>query len=128
MNNSSEETSEVEVEAAPPSAIAPYAIVQVQGSQYKVAAGNRIVINRLTLPEDSNEAEISLKDVVYLSEGQQIGTPFLRSHHVVAKLVKNFRGPKIRIFKKKRRKNHQKTRGHRQELTELEVLRIESLA
>jgi large subunit ribosomal protein L21 len=108
-----------------PAAASPYAIIHLQGSQFKVSAGEKLTVNRLQV-SDANE-EIVIDKVLFYSEGQHIGAPYLPSVRVIAKLNRDLRGEKIRIFKKKRRKNYQKTIGHKQDLSELNILRIEHI-
>ena len=68
-------------------------------------------------------AEVILNDIVMLGDGDKvtIGTPKVEGAAVSATVVRQTRGPKIIIFRRKRRKNHRRTLGHRQHLTLLKI-------
>lgn len=101
-----------------------YAIVQVGGRQYRAAAGERLVVDRLDVEPGSR---VHLSDVRMLiaedgDEGEtQIGRPRLDDVAVAARAVSHFRGPKILVFKYKPKKRYRRHRGFRAELTELRV-------
>jgi len=95
-----------------------YAIVEIAGQQYKVKRGDKIISNRL----HAKEGDLIEFDKVLLIDDNnkvQIGTPHISGAKVAASVVSHFRGEKILVFKKKRRKGYQKMNGHRQELTEI---------
>jgi large subunit ribosomal protein L21 len=100
-----------------------FAIVKTGGKQYRVGIGDQIVVERIAGEIGS---EVSLKDVLAIggTETPVIGTPAIPNASVRAKIVQQPRGSKIIVFKKKRRKNYRRKRGHRQELT---VLKIEDI-
>ncbi|MCX7171339.1 MAG: 50S ribosomal protein L21 [Proteobacteria bacterium] len=97
-----------------------YAVIKTGGKQYRVAAGEKIKVEQL--PADVG-AEIILDQVLMLGEGEsvKIGTPIIAGATVTAKVVAHGRGPKIKIFKMRRRKHYQKHQGHRQNYTEIEI-------
>ena len=97
-----------------------YAVIKTGGKQYRVAAGEKIKVEQL--PADVG-AEITLDQVLMLGEGEsvKIGTPIIAGATVTAKVVAHGRGPKIKIFKMRRRKHYQKHQGHRQNYTELKI-------
>jgi large subunit ribosomal protein L21 len=100
-----------------------FAIVKTGGKQYRVAVGDQITVERL--PGDVGGA-ISLEQVLALGgDTPQVGTPVVAGASVRAKILQQPRGTKIIVFKKKRRKNYRRKRGHRQELT---VLKIEEIS
>ena len=68
-------------------------------------------------------AEITIDQVLMVGEGEsvKIGTPLVTGASVTAKVVSHGRGPKVNIFKMRRRKHYQKHQGHRQNYTELEI-------
>lgn len=97
-----------------------FAIIKTGGKQYKIeagdvlsvekipaAAGQRVLFNQVLLIADDNET--------------LIGTPYLEKAAVRAEVLDNFKDEKVIVFKKKRRKQYRRTRGHRQELTKLRV-------
>ena len=97
-----------------------YALVRTGGKQYRVAKDDTILVERITADEG---AEVILDDVVMLGDGDKvtIGTPRVEGAAVSATVVSQTRGPKIIIFRRKRRKNHRRTQGHRQDLTLLKI-------
>jgi large subunit ribosomal protein L21 len=100
-----------------------FAIVKTGGKQYRVGPGDQIVVERI---EGDVGAEVALNQVLAISDGEvnALGTPTVANASVRAKIVQQPRGTKVIVFKKKRRKNYRRKRGHRQELT---VLRIEGI-
>src|SRR5579863_1835244 len=100
-----------------------FAIVKTGGKQYRVGPGDQIVVERI---EGDVGAEVALDQVLAISDGElnALGTPTVANASVRAKIVQQPRGTKVIVFKKKRRKNYRRKRGHRQELT---VLRIEGI-
>ena len=101
-----------------------YALVKTGGKQYRVAKDDTILVERIAADEG---AQVILEDVVMLGDGDKvtIGTPTVAGAAVSATVMRQTRGPKIIIFRRKRRKNHRRTQGHRQELT---LLRITDIA
>ena len=97
-----------------------YALVRTGGKQYRVTKGDTILVDRLAADEG---AEVILDDVVMLGDSDKftIGTPRVEGAAVSATVVSQTRGPKIVIFRRKRRKNHRRTQGHRQDLTLLKI-------
>lgn len=98
-----------------------YAIVETGGKQYRVEKGDLIDVELC-----GDEDEIELDRVLMIGgEGTtQIGNPTVEGARVRASVVREVRGPKIIVFKKKRRKGYKRTRGHRQNLTRLRVEEI----
>ena len=99
---------------------AMYALVRTGGKQYRVSKDDTILVERISADEG---AEVILDDVVMLGDGDKvtIGTPRVDSAAVSATVMRQTRGPKIIIFRRKRRKNHRRTQGHRQDLTLLKI-------
>jgi large subunit ribosomal protein L21 len=100
--------------------IAMYALVKTGGKQYRVAKDDTILVERLAATEGE---QVILNDVVMLGDGDKvtIGTPLVNGAAVSATVMRQTRGPKIIIFRRKRRKNHRRTQGHRQDLTLLKI-------
>ena len=71
-------------------------------------------------------SQVDLDEVLMLGDGAgtTVGTPLVDGARVVAQVIDQIRGPKITVFKKKRRKNHRRTKGHRQALTVLRITEI----
>ena len=100
-----------------------YALVKTGGKQYRVAKDDTILVERIAADEG---AQVILDDVVMLGDGDKvtIGTPSVEGAAVSATVMRQTRGPKIIIFRRKRRKNHRRTKGHRQDLTLLKITDI----
>ena len=97
-----------------------YALVKTGGKQYRVSKDDTILVERIAAEEG---AEVILNDVVMLGDGDKvtIGTPKVDGAAVSATVVRQTRGSKIIIFRRKRRKNHRRTQGHQQDLTLLKI-------
>jgi len=101
-----------------------YAVVRTGGKQYRVAAGDAVRVEKL---EGAVGDTVELSDVLMVGgEGEaRVGTPQLDGAKVVGTIAAQGRGPKITIFKHKRRKGYRRKQGHRQDFTEVRVERIE---
>ena len=97
-----------------------YAIVDVAGQQCKVLPDNVFRVPRLDAEVGS---KVSLDRVLLISDGKTIdvGRPYLNGKVLQGEVVRHGRDDKIVVFKKKRRKNYRRTRGHRQQFTEIRV-------
>ena len=100
-----------------------YAIFQTGGKQYKVSPGDTVRVESLNIP---TSGKITIKDVLLYSENGSlaIGSPLVEGASISAKLVKNGRSKKIRVFHYKQKVRLRKTFGHRQNFTELEITDI----
>jgi large subunit ribosomal protein L21 len=96
-----------------------FAVIQTGGKQYKVAKDDLIRVERL--PGEAG-SEIVLDQVLLV--GDKIGAPTVSGASVVATVVAQARGPKIIIFKKRRRQNSRRKNGHRQDITILRITDI----
>jgi large subunit ribosomal protein L21 len=102
-----------------------YAIIRTGGKQFRVSPGDVIRIPTLA---DKNEGDtVTFDDVLVAGsdDGVRIGAPTVSGARVTATVVKNGRGPKIIVFKFKRRKHYKRTKGHRQGFT---AIKIDSIA
>ncbi|HEY8550519.1 MAG TPA: 50S ribosomal protein L21 [Vicinamibacterales bacterium] len=102
-----------------------FAIIQSGGRQVKVTPGAVVTIDRV--PVEAGE-QVSIDQVLLVGRdnGEVLaGTPFVPNARVVGVIAGETRGPKIRVFKKKRRKTYRKTLGHRSTLTRVEIKGIE---
>jgi large subunit ribosomal protein L21 len=99
-----------------------YAIIQSGGKQYRVAAGDRLKVERDILGS-AKEDKVTFSEVLMIGGDQpQVGAPTVQGASVLATVVSEMRGEKIIVFKKKRRKNHTKrTHGHRQDVVEVRI-------
>ena len=100
-----------------------FAVIKTGGKQYKVAAED--TITTMTLAGDAG-AKITFSDVLMLVDGDSatVGAPLVVGASVVGEIVEHTRGPKVIAFKKRRRKNSKRKRGHKQDLTIVKILEI----
>jgi large subunit ribosomal protein L21 len=101
-----------------------FAVIKTGGKQYRVASGDVIKVEKL---EVEAGATIALDQVLMLGgEGLEaaVGTPLVAGATVSAEVIAQDRGPKIIVFKKKRRQNYRRKNGHRQDLTVLRITGI----
>jgi len=100
-----------------------FAIIKTGGKQYRVAAGE---ILKIELVEGEKGAKIEFADVMMVGEGAnaKIGAPFVKGASVKAEIVEQGRGRKVIAFKKRRRQNSKRSRGHRQYLTTVRIAEI----
>jgi large subunit ribosomal protein L21 len=96
-----------------------YAVIETGGKQYRVAPGDVIDVE-LT---GTNEGSLQFDRVLLVAgdAGLQVGNPVLSGALVQASLVAAVRGPKIRVFKMKKRKQYRRTKGHRQNLQRIRI-------
>jgi large subunit ribosomal protein L21 len=99
-----------------------YAIIQSGGKQYRVAAGDRLKVERDVLGSAKGD-KVTFSQVLMIGGDQpKVGVPMVEGASVLATIVSEMRGEKIIVFKKKRRKNHTKrTHGHRQDVVEVRI-------
>ncbi len=97
-----------------------YAIIETGGKQYRAEPGAILQIE--TLHAEVGDT-VELKPVRFLAgdAGTTIGQPVIQDAHVKATVIRNGRTRSILVFKKKRRKNYRKSRGHRQEFTQVRI-------
>ena len=101
-----------------------YAIFKSGGKQYRVSEGDRVDVERLAF-EAGDTATFDQVLCVGNASGVTIGTPVVAGAVVTAKVVGQIRAKKVIAFKYKRRKGFHKTRGHRRQLTRLEIESIQ---
>ncbi len=97
-----------------------FAVIKTGGKQYKVQQGDILQVEKLGLEK---ETTIIFDEVLLIEDGEKtlIGTPFVDKAKVHAVIIENFKDDKIIVFKKKRRKQYRRTRGHRQELSRVRI-------
>ena len=100
-----------------------YAVVKTGGKQYKVAKDDKIVVDRL---EAEAGSALVLDEVLMVANGDQVnvGSPTVKDAVVGATVIRHTRGDKIMVFRRKRRKNFRRIRGHRQDLTLIQITDI----
>lgn len=103
-----------------------FAVIKTGGKQYKVAPGDLLTVEKLV--GDAGKA-IDFGEVLMVGEGEavEVGAPFVAGAKVSAEIAEHARGPKIIVFKKRRRQNSRRKNGHRQDLTVLRITEIAGL-
>jgi large subunit ribosomal protein L21 len=101
-----------------------YAVIRTGGKQYKVQAGDLLVVEKL---EGASGDDVKFGEVLLLGDGDNVtlGGPTVQGAEVVGTLVETRKGEKVKIFKKIRRQGYRRTRGHRQQES---VIRVTSVA
>ncbi|MBF0310979.1 MAG: 50S ribosomal protein L21 [Magnetococcales bacterium] len=101
-----------------------YAVVKTGGKQYRVTVNDILQVDRI--PGDQG-AEITLDEVLMVGgeEGEAAVGAAVAGKKVSATIMRQIRGKKILVFKKRRRKNYRRRKGHRSELTELKITAIQ---
>ena len=97
-----------------------YAVVKTGGKQYRVAKDDVLTVEKLA---GDAGARVELSEVLAMDAGKglTVGAPLVDGARVAAEVLEQKKGDKVVIFKKKRRKNYRRSKGHRQQLT---VIRI----
>ena len=101
-----------------------FAVVEIGGHQYKVEPNQKIKVEKLDAEAGKS---VQLNSVLVYAESDadaKIGQPYIEGASVEAKIVEHGRGEKIRVFKKTPKKRFEKTQGHRQDYTLLEITSI----
>jgi large subunit ribosomal protein L21 len=95
-----------------------YAIVKIQGQQFKVEKNQKLFVHRINAEEGE---KLEIKDVLLVdNKGKvKIGTPTVKGASISAKVLQHVKGDKVLVFKKKRRKGYKKLNGHRQQFTQI---------
>ena len=94
-----------------------FAIFQTGGKQYRVQVGDIIKVEKINA-----DGKVEFDQVLMV--GDKIGTPFVSGAKISAEIVEQKRDDKVLVFKKKRRQNYRRTRGHRQYITVLKITDI----
>ena len=97
-----------------------YAVIKTGGKQYQVAVGEKLKIE--AIPADIG-SKITISEVLMVADGDSVvvGKPTLEGASVTASVINVGRHKKVRIFKMRRRKHYQKSQGHRQNYTEIQI-------
>ncbi len=101
-----------------------YAILESGGKQIQVSPGDRVRLEKL---DSEVGAKVELDKVLMLNrDGKlELGRPYLEGVRVTATVLEQGRSAKVLVFKKKRRKQYRRTRGHRQSFTAIQIESIE---
>jgi len=96
-----------------------FAIVRTGGKQYRVAAGDKIVVEKI---EGDAGASVTLGDVLLAGEGSELRS--VEGLSVSAEIVAQQKADKVFVFKKRRRHNYRRRAGHRQQHTILKIVSV----
>jgi large subunit ribosomal protein L21 len=99
-----------------------FAVIKTGGKQFRVAADEMLAVSKL-----AGEAgdQVTFSDVLVLGgDAPKYGVPLVDGASVVAEIVEQKRGPKIIVFKKRRRHNSRRKNGHRQDFTLVKITEI----
>ena len=100
-----------------------FAVIKTGGKQYKVSTNDTIRIEKL---DDEAGKKFEFKEVLLTTDNvtTEIGSPMVDGAYVEAELLKQTRNDKVIIFKKRRRQNSRRKRGHRQHVSIVKILKI----
>jgi large subunit ribosomal protein L21 len=100
-----------------------YAVIKTGSKQYRVSANDVLTLEKL---DGEAGAKVEFTEVLMVGTGAdvKVGKPTVAGAKVVAELVGQTRGPKLIAFKKRRRKNSRRKKGHRQDLTRVRITDI----
>ncbi len=100
-----------------------YAIVEIAGQQFKVEKDKKIFVHRL---EGEVDANITFDKVLLVDDESNVtvGTPVINNAKVEVKILNHVKGDKVIVFKKRKRKGYQKSNGHRQQFTQIQIENI----
>ncbi len=100
-----------------------FAVIKTGGKQYKVQEGDVLSVEKLGLEKGE---KVGFDRILLIDDGEAtfVGTPVLENARVQAEVLEIYKDKKVLIFKKKRRKQYRRTRGHRQELTLVKIEKI----
>ena len=102
-----------------------YAIVEINGQQFKVEQGQKLYVNRIKDVEAGNTVEFEKVLLVDADGAVTVGAPTVDGAKVVCEVVNPLvKGEKVIVFKMKRRKGYRKKNGHRQQFTQVEVISV----
>ena len=98
-----------------------YAVIRSGGKQYRVAEGETLRVERDVLAS-LKDNQVTFSEVLLVGGDQsKVGAPLVSGASVLATLLREERGEKVIVFKKKRRKQYKRTQGHRQNYTTVKI-------
>lgn len=102
-----------------------YAIVEINGQQFKVEEGKKLFVNHINGAEGGQTVEFENVLLVDNDGDVKVGAPTVEGAKVVCEVVSPLvKGEKVLVFHKKRRKGHRKLNGHRQQFTEVTIKNV----
>ncbi len=102
-----------------------YAIVEINGQQFKAEAGKKLFVHRINNVENGATVEFDKVLLVSTDGNTTVGTPVIEGAKVVCEVINPLvKGDKVLVFKKKRRKGYSKLNGHRQQFSQIAIKEI----
>lgn len=102
-----------------------YAIVEIQGQQFKAEEGKKLFVHHMKGAEAGNTVEFDKVLLVENGDAVKVGAPTVDGAKVVCEVVTPLvKGDKVIVFKMKRRKDSRKKNGHRAQFTEVEIKQV----
>lgn len=100
-----------------------WAVIKTGGKQYQVAEGDQVAVEKLT----AKDGQVVFGQVLLVKKGEDltIGEPLIEKAKVKAKVLADFKGKKIRVVKFKSKSRYLRTSGHRQNLTRVQIEKIQ---
>jgi large subunit ribosomal protein L21 len=100
-----------------------YAVIKTGGKQYRVAEGEVLQVEKLA---GNAGDEVAFGEVLLVGSGAAVtvGKPLVSGAKVTAQILAQGRGPKLIVFKQRRRKNYRRKAGHRQPFTSVKITKI----
>ncbi|MBQ4352774.1 MAG: 50S ribosomal protein L21 [Prevotella sp.] len=99
-----------------------YAIVEINGQQFKVEKGMKLFVNHIKDAEEGKAVEFDKVLLVDNEGAVTVGTPTVNGAKIEAEVLNPLvKGDKVLVFKKKRRKGYRKLNGHRQQFSQIEI-------
>ena len=102
-----------------------YAIVETGGKQYRVEPGEVLRVEKL-LGDVGGTVELTQVRMIHGDAGLVVGRPWVEQAKVTAEILRQDRTRSMMVFRKKRRKNYRRTKGHRQAFTQVRIMDIAS--
>ena len=101
-----------------------YAVLKSGGKQYRVSAGDVILVEKII---GDSGSKVTFDDIIMMGEGSKIHIEKneLKAASVTGEVIEQTRGPKLLVFKKKRRHNYRRKKGHKQDLTAVKIQSID---
>ena len=101
-----------------------YAVLKSGGKQYRVSAGDVILVEKII---GDSGSKVTFNDIIMMGEGSKIHMEKneLKAASVTGEVIEQTRGPKLLVFKKKRRHNYRRKKGHKQDLTAVKIQSID---
>lgn len=97
-----------------------YAVIQAGGKQYRVSEGETLTVERDILGSAKKDS-VELDVIMIGGDEPKVGAPLVEGATVKATILGESRGPKITVFRKKRRKQYKRKQGHRQDLVDIRI-------